>query len=109
MKPMFLELERINRWYGKQQALCDVSLRLEVYPEGQASVVESIRVISTTAPPTEPLKPVAIERPPTVQKPKNPVRPASASPVVDKAPKAAPVTEPPALPEIELPRPERRR
>jgi len=87
----------------------DVSLRLEVYPEGQASVVESIRVISTTAPPTEPLKPVAIERPPTVQKPNNAVRRASASPVVERAPKAAPVTEPPALPEIELTRPERRR
>src|SRR5438874_4003317 len=29
MKPMFLELEGINRWYGKQQALCDVNLRLE--------------------------------------------------------------------------------
>ena len=26
---MFLDLKAISRWYGKQQALCDVTLRLE--------------------------------------------------------------------------------
>src|SRR5256714_11899406 len=26
---MFLDLQGISRWYGKQQALCDVTLRLE--------------------------------------------------------------------------------
>jgi ABC-2 type transport system ATP-binding protein len=26
---MFLDLHAINRWYGKQQALCNVTLRLE--------------------------------------------------------------------------------
>ena len=26
---MFLELNNVSRWYGKHQALCDVSLRLE--------------------------------------------------------------------------------
>ena len=81
----------------------DVSLRLEVFPEGHSSVAESIRVISTEAPPPEPPKPVVIERPVVAPKPKNPVKPAAASPVVEKAP------EPVAPPEIELPRPERRR
>ena len=26
---MFLELDKVSRWYGKNQALCDVSLRIE--------------------------------------------------------------------------------
>jgi hypothetical protein len=75
----------------------DVNLRLEVFPEGQASVVESIRVISTEAPP---VKPVAVERPVEAPKPK----PKRAPPV-----ETAPVAEPSAPPEVELLRPERRR
>src|SRR5438270_3467602 len=29
LSPMFLDLNAISRWYGKQQALCDVTLHLE--------------------------------------------------------------------------------
>jgi hypothetical protein len=90
----------------------DVSLRLEVFSEGQPSVVESIRVISTEAPPQAQPKPLAVDQPAPAQKPKSPpTRPApqiAARPPVESATKP-PVTEPPAEPEIELMRPERRR
>jgi hypothetical protein len=84
----------------------DVSLRLEVFPEGQPGVVESIRVISTEAPTAEQPKPVGVVQPTSAPKPKSrstppgrqiPVRPVE------------PVTEPQATPEIEIMRPERRR
>jgi hypothetical protein len=87
----------------------DVSLRLEVFPEGQPGVVESIRVISTVAPPPAESKPVAVDQP--ARKPKSP--PARQLPQVPARPVAEtttpPVTEPPAAPEIEVMRPERRR
>jgi hypothetical protein len=87
----------------------DVSLRLEVFPEGQPSVVESIRVISTEAPPVEPPKPVAIERPAPAQKPKSRAAPPAPRPVLNTTPKA-PVSQPEEPPpQIELTRPERRR
>jgi hypothetical protein len=91
----------------------DVILRLEVFPEGQAGVVESIRVISTEAPPTEPPKPVvAAEKAVAAQKPKSTAAPPASQvrsrPVLNSTPKA-PVVQPEAPPEIELPRPERRR
>ena len=76
----------------------DVNLRLEVFPEGQGSVVESIRVISTEAPPP---KPVVVGKPVDAPKPK-PKR----APIVEKT---APVSQPSAPPEVELLRPERRR
>jgi hypothetical protein len=75
----------------------DVNLRLEVFPEGQPSVVESIRVISTEA---TPQKPVAAERPVETPKP----RPKRARTV-----ETAPVDQPSAPAEVELLRPERRR
>jgi hypothetical protein len=87
----------------------DVNLRLEVFPEGQASVVESIRVISTDTSPAEQPKPVAVQRPAAPQKPiSRPARPAPSSRVVETVPKT-PVTQPPAPTELELQRPERRR
>jgi hypothetical protein len=90
----------------------DVILRLEVFPEGQAGVVESIRVISTEAPPPEQPKPVAVEKPISAQKPKSaaapPVSRVRTRPVLNTPPKA-PVVQPEAPAEIELPRPERRR
>jgi hypothetical protein len=79
----------------------DVNLRLEVFPVGQPSVVESIRIISTEAPPADPPKPVTAQRPATPSRPKATPLPASRSVVVDVAPKPAP--------EEELARPERRR
>jgi hypothetical protein len=88
----------------------DVSLRLEVFPEGQAGVVESIRVISTEAPPPEQPKPVAVEKPVSAQKPKSTATPPA--PQIRRRPvlnTTAPVAQPEAPPEIELPRPERRR
>jgi hypothetical protein len=95
-----LELTGPQLRYGRvlyTRLSADVNLRLEVFPEGQASVVESIRVISTEAPP---LKPVAAERPVEAPKPK-PKR----APIVE----TAPVAQPSAPPEVELLRPERRR
>jgi hypothetical protein len=61
-------------------------------------VVESIRVISTEAPPP---KPVVVGKPVDAPKPK-PKR----APIVEKT---APVSQPSAPPEVELLRPERRR
>jgi hypothetical protein len=90
----------------------DVSLRLEVFPEGQAGVVESIRVISTEAPPPEQPKPIAVERPAATQKRKSTPAPSAsqirARPTLKASPKA-PLAPPEAPPEIEVPRPERRR
>jgi hypothetical protein len=95
----------------------DVNLRLEVFPDGQPSVVESIRIISTEAPPAEPLRPVAVQRPAAAPKPKSrsvpsPPRiashPAPSRGVLDAAPKT-PVVPPAQPPEEELSRPERRR
>jgi hypothetical protein len=90
----------------------DVSLRLEVFREGQPSVVESIRVISTEAPPPEPPKPAAVERPASAQKPKSravPPAPQIPAPSVLNTAPTKPVAQPEAAPEIELTRPERRR
>jgi hypothetical protein len=95
-----LELTGAQLRYGRvlyTRLSGDVNLRLEVFPEGQASVVESIRVISTEAPPQ---KQVAVERPVEAPKPK----PRRAPPV-----ETTPVAQPSAPPEVELLRPERRR
>ena len=95
-----LELSGPQLRYGRvlySRLSGDVNLRLEVFPEGQASVVESIRIISTEGPPQ---KPVAVERPVEAPKPK-PKR----APIV----KTEPVAQPSAPPEVELLRPERRR
>ncbi len=83
----------------------DVNLRLEVFPEGQPSVTESIRVVSTEAQ-SAAKPPVSVEQPatPTNTAPRAPRMPAarvSRTPTVD--------TSPPPEPEIELPRPARRR
>jgi len=95
-----LELSAPQLRYGRvlyTRLSGDVNLRLEVFPEGQGSVVESIRVISSEDPPP---KPVAIEKPVNAPKPK-PKR----APIVE----TAPVAQPSAPPEVELLRPERRR
>ncbi len=84
----------------------DVTLRLEVFPEGGPSVVESIRVVSTEAPPVAPPTPMskAAQSSPAIA-----ARPPSGAGVVKTAPKPPVAEPPPAPPEVELLRPERRR
>jgi hypothetical protein len=95
----------------------DVNLRMEVFPEGQASVVESLRVVSTEAPEPQAPRRAVVDRPAAAKKQKNvdapeapriPTRPAPSSPGLETAPKT-PVVQPPAQPEVELQRPARRR
>jgi hypothetical protein len=83
----------------------DVNLRLEVFPEGQASVVESIRVVSTDAQPPVG-QPTVTD---TTQAQQTRANPARRLPVRRDRIKPAVETPPPAEPEIELPRPGRRR
>jgi hypothetical protein len=104
----------------------DVNLRMEVFPEGQHSVSESIRIVSTEAPnpvaPPPPVAPATADR--TPRKRAVPVaakifpRPASQPPSsLASTPPAAetptpkpPTPEPPAAPaEVELQRPSVRR
>ncbi len=98
----------------------DVSLRLEVFPEGRTSVAESIRIVSTEAPPpvraAAPAPPPAIksESPAAARKKKPSTRPAAQITHPDPATQAANtnVQPPPpseAPPEVELQRPARRR
>jgi hypothetical protein len=92
----------------------DVNLRLEVFPEGQPTVIESIRVVSTdTAPPVPPppvqaVRPAAAPKyPKTVAAPPAPRIPSK--PAAGKSATKAPVAQPPAEPEVDLQRPPRRR
>jgi hypothetical protein len=83
----------------------DVNLRLEVFPEGQPSVTESIRVVSTEGQAaSKPPDSSAQHAAPTNTAPRAPRIPAArvlSTPPVD--------TTPAPEPEIELPRPARRR
>lgn len=96
----------------------DVNLRLEVFPEGEPNVVESIRVVSTETalpappPPVRTVRPAAAPRNPNTA----PAAPASRIPskpipsaVLSPTPKKAPIAQPPAQPEVDLQRPPRRR
>jgi hypothetical protein len=103
----------------------DVNLRLEVFPEGQASVNESIRIVSTEAPPMLPELPrklpensraseaeYSLANTPVekraVEKPRR-LKPAlPSSPRAESAPQP-PVAQPEPPPEVELQRPARRR
>jgi len=106
----------------------DVLLRLEVFPEGQESVSESVRIVLTEAvrskpaapsiampeapsavpPPTQEIAPVKKSPPPASRVPARTVTPKPSPETVPEAPVEQPAAPAPA-PEIEIQRPERRR
>lgn len=105
----------------------DVNLRLEVFPEGRESVSESIRIVSTEAPPQPPdtqavtnkkppaeppVEEAAEDKPATLAKKTKAARTAAkptGAKTVSEAPPKEPAAQPDPQPEVELKRPARRR